>query len=168
MSLWLQSAIEHLNCRRYKAFRDNLLPIAPILIPGCMIRELEFGERCCTDPADDPLFPIRFLWLLEGNEQRQFNLPMLGRSRYHPEILLFEIWDRAVNEPKFRDEMESEGFRFNWTEKAIAMSTGWILIGNHFVEDLFQIESLLYEELLFPDNKTGEMCTVFQSFRKQK
>jgi len=165
MSLWLQSAIEHLNGRRYKQFWENLLPIAPIPIPQCMIQELEFGEKFCTDPADDPLFPIRFLWLLEGNEQRCFNLPMLERSRFHPEILLFDIWERAVNEPKFREEIESDGFRFNWTEKAIAMSTGWILIGNHFAEDLFQIEFLLHEELLFPDNKTGELRTVFQSFR---
>lgn len=166
MSLWLQSVIEHLNSRRFKNFKDNLLPIAPIQIPGCMIRELEIGEKCCTDPAEDPLFPIRFLWLLEGNEQRLYNLPMLERSMFHPEILYFEIWQRAVNEPEFREKMESEGFRFNWAEKAAAMSTGWILIGDNFVEDFFEIESILHLELLFPDHKTGEMRTVFQSFRK--
>lgn len=167
MSLWLQSAIERLNGRRYQAFRENLLPIAPIPIPDCMKRELEFGERCCIDPADDPLFPIRFFWLLEGNEQRRYDLPMLSRSRFHPEILLFDIWNRAVAEPQFRQEMESKDFKFNLIEKAIAMSTGWILIGDHFVEDLFEIESVLHTELLFPDNKTGVLRTVFQSFRKQ-
>jgi len=153
MSLWLQSDIEHLNSRLYNAFRENLLPGAPIPIPECLVRELEFGERCCTDPSGDPLFPIRFIWLLEGNEQRFDNLPMLGRSRFHPEILYFDIRQRAVNEPEFRDWMETEGFRINLTEKAIAMSTGWILIGDHFVEDLFQIESLHHVELLFPDHK---------------
>jgi hypothetical protein len=96
MSLLLQSAIEHLNGRRYIKFRENLLPIAPISIPQCMIRELEFGEKWCTDPADDPLFPIRFLWLLEGNEKRRINLLMLGRSHFHPEILLFDIWEQAA------------------------------------------------------------------------
>ncbi len=166
MSLWLQSAIECLENRDYKYFREKLLPHAPIPIPACMIRELEFGEKYCTHSGEDPLFPIRFLWLLEGNEQRLYNLPMLGRSRFHPEVLLFNIWNRVIAEPEFRQEMESKDFKFNFIEKAIAMSTGWILIGDHFVEDLFQIESLLLVELLFPDNVTGEMRTVFQSFRK--
>lgn len=165
MSLWLQSAIEHLNGRRYKAFRENMLTIAPIPIPECLVRELEFGEHCCTDPADDPLFPIRFLWLLEGNEQRLYNLPMLERSRFHPEILYFEIWQRAVNEPEFRDKMETEGFRINLTEKAIAMSTGWILIGDHFIEDFIEIESILGVELIFPDKGKGKPKPVFQSYK---
>jgi hypothetical protein len=102
-----------------------------------------------------------------GERKRLYNLPLLGRSRFHPEILYFDIWQQAVNEPEFRDKMESEGSLFNWAEKAVAMSTGWILIGDHFVEDLFQIESLLHVELLFADHKTGEIRTVFQPFRKK-
>lgn len=88
---------------------------------------------------------------------------MLERSRFHPENLLFDIWGRAANDPQFRDMMESEGFRFNWSEKAIAMSTGWILIGDHFAEDLFEIESVLGIELLFPDMGTGKLRKIFTS-----
>jgi len=68
---------------------------------------------------------------------------MLERSRFHPEVLLFDIWERAVSEPEFREKLKAEGFRFNWTEKAVAMSTGWILIGDHFAEDFFEIEKVL-------------------------
>ena len=76
---------------------------------------------------------------------------MLERSRFHSENLLFDIWERAVKKPQFREEMESNGFRFNWTEKDVAMSTGWILIGDQFIEDLLKIESTLGLELIFPD-----------------
>jgi len=112
------------------------------------------------------LFPIRFLWLLEGIERRHFNLPMMGRSRFHPEILLYDIWERANAEPSFRLEMESGGFIFNFQEKAIAMSTGWVLIGDHFEDDLFEIESILNIKLLFPEKNTGELRSVFDALRK--
>lgn len=142
------------------------MPRAPSPIPECMIKELEFGERYCTDPEDDPLFPIRFIWLLEGLEQRNFNLPMMGRSRFHPEVLYYEIWQRAVEESQFRQELESAGFKFNFHEKAIAMSAGWVLIGDNFRENLFEIESLLNIKLLFPEKDTGELRSVFNSRRK--
>jgi hypothetical protein len=167
MSLWLQSAIEHFHSRHYQEFRENLLPRAPSPMPECLIKELEFGESYCTDPEDDPLFPIRYLWLLEGLEQRNFNLPMMGRSRFHPEILLYDIWERVNAEPTFRQELESAGFKFNFHEKAIAMSTGWVLIGDHFTEDFFEIESILNIKLLFPEKDTGELKTVFNSLRKR-
>jgi hypothetical protein len=66
MSWWLQSAIECLNNRGYKDFREKILPAASIPIPRCLIREPEFGEKYGTDPAEDPLFPIHFIWLLGG------------------------------------------------------------------------------------------------------
>jgi hypothetical protein len=166
MSLWLQSAIWDLDSRSYKHFREQLIPCAPIPIPGCMMKEFEFGERYCRDPQDDPLFPIRFLWLLEGLEHRNFSLPMLGRSRYHPEILLFDFWEQAVADPSFREELESAGFKFNFEDKAIAMSAGWIFIGDHFADDLFEVESVLNTKFLFPDAETGELRPVFNALRK--
>lgn len=94
MSLWLQAAIEALQGGEYERFRVKLLPHAPIRVPGCLLRELEFAERCCRNKANDQLFPIRFLWLMEAHEQRMFGLNPLDRSRYHPEKLL-ERWKRA-------------------------------------------------------------------------
>jgi len=72
MSLWLQAATEALQAGKYEMFRVDILPLAPIRIPGCLIWELEFAERRCRDKTKDPLFPIRFLWLMEANEQRLF------------------------------------------------------------------------------------------------
>jgi len=62
--------------------------------------------------------------------------------------------------------MESGGFIFNFQEKAIAMSTGWVLIGDNLPDDLFEIESVLNTKLLFPEEDTGELKTVFDSLRK--
>lgn len=166
MSLWLQEATELLNNRQYEEFRRDLLPNAPIVLPSCLLREVEFGERCCVEPSSDPLFPIRFLWLFEGNEQRLFGLPALGRSRFHPEVLLFEVWNRVCSDPLFRQKLESNGFLFNLSEKAVAMSTGWILIGGRFIEDLLEIETALGCELLFPDRETGKLRPAFQAFKR--
>lgn len=168
MSLWLQSVIGHLADRKYKQVRDNLLPISPIPIPDCLKKELDFGEKCCNYPEPEPLFPIRFLWLLEGNEYRRFNLPMLNRSHYHPEVLLFDIWNRVVSEPDFKKEMESDGFRFNLDEKSLSMSRGWVFIGNHFIEDFLEIEMTLGIELLFPDKDNNKLRPVFQDYKANK
>ena len=90
---------------------------------------------------------------------------MLERSRFHPEVLYFEFWQRALNEPEFRTKTEADRFRFNLTEKAIAMSTGWIWIGDHFVEDFFEVENILGIKLLFPRKDTQKPEIIFQSFR---
>jgi hypothetical protein len=65
-----------------------------------------------------------------------------------------------------RHKMESERFRSAWTEKAFCMSTGRILIGDHFAEYLFEIEPVLHTEQLFTVHQTGELCSAFQSFSK--
>ena len=84
MSLWLQAVIEYLDDGDYKHVREKLLPMAPIVIPKIILEELEFGERFCQDVEKNRLFPIRFIWLLEANEQRLFGQSALSRSKYQP------------------------------------------------------------------------------------
>jgi len=59
MSLWLQAATEALANAKYEQFRKRILPGAPIPLPDCLVRELEFAERRCRDKSKDRLFPIR-------------------------------------------------------------------------------------------------------------
>jgi hypothetical protein len=75
MSLWLQSAINTLSDGDYQHFRQTLLPMSPIPILNCLLRELEYGERYCINVDTDRLFPIRFIWMLEAMEQRNFEFP---------------------------------------------------------------------------------------------
>ena len=167
MSLWLQAAIGALSEGDYERLRMHLLPGAPIPVPGCLARELEFAERRCRDIATDRLFPIRFFWLLESNEQRNFGLPALGRSRYHPEKLL-EVWERACGDAEYRMAREAEGFRFDLEEKAVELTAGWVYIGERFTEDFLEVEAALRVELLFPDPQTGETRPAFQAFKQRR
>jgi hypothetical protein len=165
MSLWLQAAIEAFQGGEYERLRVKLLPHAPIRVPGCLLRELEFAKRRCRDKAKDQLFPIRFLWLMEAHEQRMFDLSPLGRSGYHPEKLL-EIWKRASADIYYRQECEAAGFRFDFTEKAVNMGVGWIYIGERFVEDFLEVETTLGVELLFPNPQASEGRLAFQEIKQ--
>jgi len=167
LSLWLQAATEALQSGNYERFRVNILPHAPIRIPGCMYRELEFAERRCRDKATNQLFPIRFLWLMEAHEQRMFGLSPLGRSRYHPEKLL-ELWKRASADVQYQKECEADGFQFDFVEKAMKLEAGWIYIGDRFIEDFLEIETTLGVELLFPNQPETEMQPAFQEHKQQK
>jgi hypothetical protein len=167
MSLWLQAATQALQYGDYERFRVNILPHAPISIPGCLYQELEFAERRCHDKAKDKLFPIRFLWLMEAHEQRMFGLSPLGRSRYHPEKLM-ELWKRASAEVQYQQECEVDGFQFDFNEKAMKLDVGWIYIGDRFIEDFLEVETTLGVELLFPNPPATEKIPAFQDFKQQK
>jgi hypothetical protein len=166
VSLWLQAAIESLEEGDYKHVRKRLLPSLQSPVPGCLIRELEFGERRCCDIKKDRLFPIRFLWWLEGVEQRNFGLTALGRSGYHPEKLL-DVWERACGDSAYRHEREAEGFKFDFAEKAMELTVGWVYIGDRFVEDFLELETALGVELLFPGPQPGEALPAFQAAKKR-
>ncbi len=163
MSLWLQSALEALEEGDYRNLR-GLVTHAPLHLPGCMLREIEYGETQFDENSEDRLFPIRFMWLMESNEQRMFGHVPLARSRYHPEKLL-DFWNRAENDAAFRNEMVQQGFRFDLDNKAVEMNAGWIYIGESFAHDLIEIERAIGEEMLFPDPASGEHRAVF---REQK
>lgn len=165
MSVWLQAALRALDTGDYERLRQKLLPIAPIPIPDCMVRELEFAERHCRDRNKDQLFPLRFLWLLEANEQRNFGYPPPAQSPYHPETLL-QLWLRASTDPEYRQEREAEGFRFDLTERAVEMIDGWVYIGDRFIEDLLEVEAALQVELLFADPSSGEPRPAFPGFKR--
>jgi len=167
MSLWLEAATEALADGEYERFRKHILPKAPIPLPACLIRELEFAERRCRDNAKDRLFPIRFLWSMEANEQRLFGYPALGRSSYHPEKLL-EVWSRASTDANYRRALEDDGFRFDLAEKAIELTVGWVYIGDRFFEDLLEVEAALGVELLFTDPSSGEPRPAFQELKQQR
>lgn len=167
MSLWLEAATKALQNGDYKRFRMGILPLAPISIPGCMHRELEFAEQRCCDKTEDQLFPIRFLWLMEANEQRMFGLSPLGRSLYHPEKLL-ELWERATVDAQYQQECEADGIQFDFNEKAIKLEVGWIYIGDRFIEDFLEVETTLGVELLFPNSTSTEKLPAFQEFKQQK
>ncbi len=165
MSLWFQAATEALYDGNYQAFREILLPRAPFIVPHCLVREFEFAERRCCDLKKDRLFPIRFLWFMEGTEQRLWGLPPLGRSGYHPEKLL-ELWERVSTDPRYREEREAEGFLFDFTEKAVQLTVGWVYIGERLVEDFLEIEAALGVELLFPCPASGEGRPAFQETKR--
>lgn len=167
MSLWLQAVLEDLQCGDYKHLRERILPLAPIRIPSCLIRELEFAERRCRDYKKDPLFPIRFLWLMEAHEQGMFGLSPSGRSLYNPEELL-NFWQRAIADNQYQQECEAKGIRFDFVENAVKLDAGWIYIGKTFVEDFLEIESTLGVELLFPNPPNSKGRPVFQEFKKPK
>jgi len=167
MSLWLQAVTWAFERGDYHDVRVNLLPIAPIPMPGCLYRELEFAEHKCRDIGKDPFFPLRYLWLMEGHEQGLLNLSPLGRSYYHPEILL-ELWTRSKTDDDYRQECESTGIQFDRTMKAVKLDVGWIYIGEQFVEDFLEIEKTLGIELLFPNPPAGEGQPAFQQFKQRK
>jgi hypothetical protein len=100
------------------------------------------------------------MWLMECNEQRMFGHAPLGRSTYHPEKLL-DFWTKALEDEVFRNEMEQQGFRFDLDDKAVEMTAGWIYIGESFIRDLIEIERAIGEEMLFPDQDSGEHRAVF-------
>jgi hypothetical protein len=148
MSLWLQSSILALQSGDYERYRRDILPMAPIPLPECFAREVAFGERRCRGGENDRLFPIRFLWLLECLEQRNFGYPALGRSRYHPERTI-AIWESVLADPEERARLEADGMRFDLEEKAINLIAGWLYLGDRFVEDFLEIERVGRAELLF-------------------
>jgi hypothetical protein len=162
----MQAALEALHYGNYARFRRDLLPRAPFPVPPCLLREVEFGERRCVDYKKDPLFPIRFLWTLEGNEQRVFGLPA-GRSRYHPERLL-EVWERATTDSAYRQELEAGGMPFDLTERALRVQHGWIYMGDRFVDDFLEIEVVVRVELLFPTETDGERQPAFQEIKRRR
>jgi hypothetical protein len=133
MSLWLQAATNALHERDYDQFR-RILPIAPIPIPTCMLREVKFAQRFCRAKMKARLFPIRFLWLLAASEQQHFGLNPPSQSLYHPEKLI-ELWTQACISPQFRQERENKGISFDFNETAMKLSGGWIYVGQHFAAD---------------------------------
>ena len=159
MSLWLQSALEALEEGDYRNLR-GLVTQAPLRLPDCMLREIEYGETHFHENSEGRLFPIRFMWLMECNEQRMFGHAPLGRSTYHPEKLL-DFWTKALEDEVFRNEMEQQGFRFDLDDKALEMTAGWIYIGESFIQDLIEIERAIGVEMLFPDQDSGEHRAVF-------
>jgi hypothetical protein len=165
MSLWLDSVLTSLQNGEYKWLREMNLPNAPVPMPECMYRELEFAERRCTDLENDRLFPIRFLWLMEAHEQRMFGLKALERSRYHPEKLL-ELWDRVSADTQYEQELETAGFRFDFDEKAVQLEMGWVYIGDSFIQDFIDVLDTLGVELLFPDGKDGEGRPAFHEYKR--
>ena len=164
MSLWLQAATEALEAGEYERLRVDILPVAPIPVPGCLLRELEFAERRCPDVAKEPLFPIRFIWLMEANEQRTLGLSPSRRSFVHPEKLL-ELWEGASTDLERRRACQAAGFRFDLAEKAMDLGVGWIYIGEHFAEDFLEVEAASGVELLFPDLPASEGRPAFQEFK---
>ena len=164
MSLWLEAMTRALRDGEYSRIREVLLPRAPRSIPECMYREMAFAERCCRDIETDPVFPIRFLWLLDGHEQLAFGLPPSGLGVYHPEKL-FDFWPRVIVDKDLRAQHEADGMRLNLEEKAVDLGRGWIYIGDRFIEDLFDVEACLGGEVLFKCPETGEFLPVFRAQR---
>jgi len=54
----------------------------------------------------------------------------------------------------FQAQQLANGFRFDFKEKAINMTAGWVLIGDHLMDDLLEIEKVLKVEMIF-DNYPG-------------
>jgi hypothetical protein len=104
MSLWLEAATSALHSGDYEQFR-RILPISPIPLPTCLLWEAEFAIRHCRPDAPDRLCAIRFLWLMDGHEQRSFGVTPSVQSWYHPEKL-FDLWQRACTDPQYRQQRQ--------------------------------------------------------------
>jgi hypothetical protein len=94
-----------------------------------------------------------------------FGLSPLERSCYHPEKLL-ELWKRVSTDVDYRQECEGAGLQFDFVEKAVKVSEGWIYIGERFVEDFLEVETILGTQLLFPDPLTGDGRPAFKEFKQ--
>ncbi len=164
MSLWLEAMTGALHKGEYAWIRETLLPMAPRPIPQCMYREIAFAERCCREGETDRVFPVRFLWLLDGHEQRTFGISPSGIGVYHPEKLL-DFWSHVLVDMDVRKQHEAGGIRFNLEEKAFDLGRGWIYIGDRFVEDLLEVESCLGGEVLFMCPETGDFLPAFRAKR---
>jgi len=116
--------MQALEMADYARVRQRLLPAAPIDLPACLSREIEFAERRCPSSGAERLFPIRLNWTLEAIEQRRFGYAPLAHSLYHPEITL-GIWERAARDSSYRRELEHKGFRFDFAEMAMELTAGW-------------------------------------------
>ena len=162
MSMWLEAMTRAMQEGEYGRIREVLLPMAPMSIPECIYREISFAERCCLNIETDPVFPVRFLWLLDGHEQSAFGLPPSGLGVYHPEKLL-DFWTRVIVDMDLRAQHQADGMRLKLEEKAIDLGRGWIYIGDRFVEDLFEVESCLGGIVLFKCPETGEFLPAFRS-----
>ncbi len=161
----MDAAADILEGGNYVKFRQDLIPRAPFTIAPGMMREIEFAERRCRDIKKDRLFPYRFLLLFEGVEQRRWGIPAGGRSHYHPEALL-EFWNTILSDPAERKKCEDGGFRFDFEEKAVEFTPGWIYIGDTFIEDFLEIEALAEVELLFTTGTPGEYAPVFTEYKQ--
>lgn len=167
MSLWMQSATDALANNDYQFIRENLIPHAPFTIPACMFREFEFGERRCHDIEKDKLFPIRFMYLFEAFEQRNWGIPPGDRSLYNPEKLL-AVWEKILADPAYLKECEDHGMRFDLEEKALEFLCGWIYIGNTFIDDFLELENTAGVELLFCTETPDEFLPAFVEEKKKR
>jgi hypothetical protein len=76
-----------------------------------------------------------------------------------------ELWKLASTDEDYRQECEAAGLLFDFAEKAVKVSAGWIYIGERFVEDFLEVETILKTELLFPDPMAGVGRPAFQDFK---
>ena len=172
MSLFLSNAIMALQSGRYEKFRKIIENVGPHIfrgkMPKSLLDEARYGEMYCKKDSSEPLFPIRFLWLLEMHELRMFGLEPLGRSLYHPEKL-YELWQKAVSDRAYREELQQNHIELDLKNKAILLSAGWVYIGDHFIEDFIEIERFMAgdREILYPDPDTGEMRPVFHDYKRK-
>ncbi|MBT0652908.1 hypothetical protein [Geomobilimonas luticola] len=103
---------------------------------------------------------------MECNEQRLFGIEPLGRSIYHPEKLL-EVWEHVQSDQNYCNYLKENGFEFDFVDKAMELTRGWIYVGDTFIEDFMEIEQNIGVEMMFPDPETKEPKAVFKSYKHQ-
>ena len=132
--------------------------------PDCLYRELDFAIKgSFREIRDVKLFPIRFMLMFGFYEERMFAMPIMGRCYYHPEEL-WKLWNECFQDGADRQEAVEAGILFDIQHGAIALPSGWIWMGNTFVQDFFELERFLKKPIKFPD-KNGKMKPIFQQYR---
>ena len=58
--------------------------------------------------------------------------------------------------------------RFDLAEKAVALTAGWVYIGDRFIDDFLDVEATAGFELLFPDPPSGELRPVFLEIKQHR
>ena len=172
MSLFLQHIQELYADSEYHEIRESLRGFeknTQKLLPSCIFKELDYARSTSyRSIRDENIFPIRFLWFFELNEQRIMGVIMpLERSHYNPEKL-YEIWLRCLSDESYRQEAEAADVLFDLNNKAISLTRGWVFIGDAFIEDLMEIESYWGENLMVIDEETKMERSLFVEFKSKK
>jgi hypothetical protein len=169
LSLFFQHIVELYSHAEYNNVREELQNFekANKPFPECIYRELDYAvSNTYRKIREENVFPIRFLWLFELKEQVMTGVSMpLDRSHYNPEFL-YARWLKCLEDESFRQEAIKEAVLFDLDNKALTW--GWVLIGDTFIDDLMEIEAFYGEELMVPDKETGISSPLFVNYKSKK
>jgi len=150
MSFFLQHIQELYYYKEYSQIREELIKFEKSnrLLPKCLFKEVDYADsNTYRKIRDEDVYPVWFLWFFDMHEHVMFNIDFFGQSRYFPQWLQ-ERWNLCCENENYREDALANGVLFDFENKAISLTAGWVFIGDSFLEDLKEIED--YYECKFP------------------